>query len=95
MGDGRLAGDHPVLLRMMAQCGQLMAEHGRLGEGAAALGGASRTPAVVRSKINALQAEERMKDSNHPQHKEALAEWNMLIEQLGNEPLEPGGAELV
>jgi hypothetical protein len=85
--NGTAAMDHPVITRILAMAGQAMREHGLLGEAAGPLGGA--TPAVIRSKIAALQAEDRMNDSNHPQHAEALREWNSLIEQLGDEPLDP------
>ena len=93
MQDGRKAGDHPVLIRILAEAGKLMHEHGRLGEGGAALSGHNGTPAAIRAKITELQASEKMKNPGHPQYPEAVKQFNTLIESLGNEPLDAGGAE--
>ena len=93
MQDGRLVGDHPVLMRILAEAGKAMHEHGRLGEGSAAAGDHSGTPAAIRTKIKALQASGKLKDASHPQYAEAVTELNTLIEALGDEPLEAGGKD--
>jgi hypothetical protein len=87
LADGRLAGDHPVLIRMMAMAGQAMKDHGLLGDSPG--GGGKLNPAQIRSKIREIEADARFKDPSHPQYNEVLGNWNSLIEQLGEEPLEP------
>ena len=81
------------ILNALADAGKLMHEHGRLGEGGAALSGHNGTPAAIRAKIKELEASEKMKDPNHPQYPEAVKQLNTLIESLGNEPIDAGGAQ--
>lgn len=88
--DGRLVGDHPVLVRIIAKAGQLMHEHGLLAEsGAGQASGRGNDPAAIRAKIAKLEADPRMADQSHPEHKLVLKEWDALTRELGDEPLNP------
>lgn len=87
LADGRLVGDHPVIIRMMAMAGQAMKDHGLLGEGTGSSGGMK--PSQIRAKVHEIEADDRFKNPAHPQYDELLTQWNTLIEQLGDEPLDP------
>lgn len=83
MPDGTRMGNHPVLIKFLAEIGSRIAEPGTLKGGSAGQGGAaSYTPDEAAAEIRALRADTEFhaarRDPRHQGHQAAAEKWERL-----------------
>jgi hypothetical protein len=83
MPDGTMMGNHPVLIKFLAEIGQKLGEPGTLKGGSAGQGGAaSYTPDEAAAELKALRGDTEFhtarRNPKHPDHAAATEKWNRL-----------------
>ncbi len=81
-------GDHPAIVKMMANAGAILAEDSGSGDprdGTSRKGGNALTPAQAQDEISKKYSDEAFmkahSDAEHPNHKNAVAEMERLFKQ--------------